>query len=269
MKRIRKNIIPIYGGVRVGDATHIQFNWSKDDADRDIISLVGNPSGRYDDDGIHYVYGYSYTANASQAAKRDFRNYIKGKTNPKYLYTADVQKFVETGLLNFDQYYPMSRFEVTIHIDSTRHPSLVDVMSEYICEYTRNKHIDFALVKETYNNVQFNVETAQQAFYELGFSKRATENRINQLLVKFDELKKSGALFEMKSFLPREIRSAFTHFLKFHDDAERRTYESLQGVNVLIFDDFLTSGATIKEAIRYLRSIHNKNNLTAFVLVKQ
>ena len=36
-----------------------------------------------------------------------------------------------------------------------------------------------------------------------------------------------------------------------------------------VFDDFLTSGATIKEVIRYLKAIHDKNTLTVFILVKQ
>lgn len=53
------------------------------------------------------------------------------------------------------------------------------------------------------------------------------------------------------------------------DPEEKQIYLSLQGVNVLIFDDFLTSGVTVKEIIRYLKSFNENNTLTVFVLVKQ
>lgn len=73
----------------------------------------------------------------------------------------------------------------------------------------------------------------------------------------------------MKRFIPKAIRSGFYDFLKFKTEKERKVYEALQGVDVLVYDDFLTSDSTVKEIIRYLRAIHDENSLTVFVLIKQ
>ena len=73
----------------------------------------------------------------------------------------------------------------------------------------------------------------------------------------------------MKKFIPRQVREAFTDFLKFESKETEEVYHNLQGVDVLVFDDFLTSGSTIKEIIRYLKTINPSNTLTVFVLINQ
>ena len=73
----------------------------------------------------------------------------------------------------------------------------------------------------------------------------------------------------MKKFVPRQVREAFTDFLKFESKETEEVYRNLQGVDVLAFDDFLTSGSTVKEIIRYLGAINPNNKLTIFILVNQ
>ena len=62
----------------------------------------------------------------------------------------------------------------------------------------------------------------------------------------------------MKKILPSKIRPAFTNFLKFKTAEQKQIYEQLQNTEVLIYDDFLTSGSTVKEIIRYLKAINPK-----------
>ena len=92
---------------------------------------------------------------------------------------------------------------------------------------------------------------------------------INYTISKFNDLKKSGELFQITRFLPTAIRVGSTNYIKFASEVEKSVYMDLQNANVLIYDDFITSGSTVKEVMRYLKSINENNTLTVFILVKQ
>ena len=88
-------------------------------------------------------------------------------------------------------------------------------------------------------------------------------------MAKFKASADAKEVFKIKNYVPREIRTGFSEFLKFGNKEEANLYNSLQGKNVLIYDDFYTSGTTVGEVARLLKSIHEKNTLTIFTLVKQ
>ena len=131
---------------------------------------------------------------------------------------------------------------------------------------------DIQLVKEMYANVQFDVNEVRAALQNSTY-RRYRPREIEQIIKETQDLmerfKSEGKLFKMKLHSPREVRSGFSNFLKFANEEERMTYEDLQGVEVLIYDDLYTSGATVREIIRLLRSINENNTLTVFVLIKQ
>lgn len=259
----------IFAGVTIGEDDNIDFNWTSDSSD-DVVSLAEDTSGQFDSDGVRFVYGYEYAPNATGKDKKLFRTFLK--TLPRTsdgLYSENIDEFVERAVLRLDERYSLQSFGATVHIESSTQPSLVDVMRGFLWEYLKNADIDFELVKEAYENVKFDSEKALQALIDAGYSTGRAEKQVERVLSRFEQFKEEGKLFQMKSFLPREIRGAFTDFLKFKTEHERKTYEALQGVNVLIFDDFMTSGTTVKEVIRYLRAIHDENTLTVFVLIKQ
>ena len=41
----------IYGGISIDENNQVQFNWTDDDS-KDVIHLVQDSSGEFDDDGI-------------------------------------------------------------------------------------------------------------------------------------------------------------------------------------------------------------------------
>ena len=264
MKRLRK----LYAGASINPDESINFNW-KSDVDTDIIALNTDTSGEFVSDNVRYIYGYVFSPNASKQDIKIFRDYLKGRSNPHFVVDRNVEEFVDRGILSIESYASFKDFDVTVHIDSTKHPSLVDMMSSYIMEYSEGIYTDFQLIKETYENVQIDIDKLYTALIANGYNDNRANHEIEYTLKKFEELKRTGELFEMKRFVPKEIRSGFYNFLKFETEDERNLYMSLQGANVLLYDDFLTSGSTIKEAIRYLTSINESNFITVFVLVKQ
>lgn len=264
MKRLLVN-----AGIQIDENKNVVFDWEKDNI-YDILHLCEDTSAEFNEDNVRYVYGYHYTSTANGTDKRIFRNYLKGLDGKQGLFSEEVQDFVDNGVLRLEQYCSLDDFKATVTIDSTKNNiSLVDVIQNQLSQYLNTNYIPFRLIKQTYRNVNLNEENFRQVLRDNGESEEYIESELQFTLKKFNELKEKGELFQIKRFLPPEIRYSFYDFLKFKTKEEEETYAHLQGVNVLIFDDFITSGATVKEIIRYLRSINDRNTLTVFVLVKQ
>lgn len=265
---IDKPEYPIFAGITITNDDEVVFDWDKD-SPRDILKLAESTSGKFIQDDITYFYAYTWSDTATSHQINRVRRYLKSLRNSKDLYSQDVEDFVELGVLKFDEFKPLKIFSVLIGIEPSKFPSLVDVMDGYLMEYSQSPIVDIRLVKNTYEHVEFDNSKAYKALLESGLSSHRADREIQFTIRKFQELKSSGTLFEMKRFLPRAIREGFYNFLKFKTEEEKQLYMELQGVDVLIYDDFLTSGSTVKEVVRYLKSIHNENQLTVFVLVKQ
>lgn len=268
MKRFIKATTSIYGGARIVDG-QLKFDWASDDVNTDVVLLRNSVSGQYEKDGIQYVYAYQYNPSSTKQDQNQFRKFLKDLDPNKGLFIADVDDFVEAGVLALDAYHDLNEFDVTICTRSKKPLSITRVMHQFFTEYCRNLQISFELLKQTYEHVEFDVSRAAAALRQAGLAEADIQDEIDFTLSKFNQLKASGELFEMKRFVPREIRAGFTNFLKFQTDEEAQIYSSLQGVEVLIYDDFLTSGSTVEEIIRYLKSFNESNKLTVFVLVKQ
>lgn len=263
----------IYAGATVDKYGYIIFNWKKD-SKKDIIALTTTSSGEYTQDGVRYVYGFTYRSGVSGRSKKLFRNYIKqlgadfSLLNPDP--DQDVQEFIERAVYQFDAVYDINSFGATVRVESNHKNNIVGVMSGIISDICENsKQITFTMIKQMYKNVEFDSEKAYQLLLDAGKTSQEAHAAVKDVVNMFEDLKQSGQLFEMKRFTPRELRGGFKNFLKFKTLEQKHTYELLQGVDVRIYDDFLTSGATVQEIVRYLRSIHDKNRLTVFVLIKQ
>ena len=255
---------PVVGGVFIDEHNKLRFNWTKDRLKRDVVRLKINTHGQVTKDGVQIIYGYSYNPECDKSILKEFRKQIK-HPDP----TSDIYDFVEDGVLHIDKFIPLDSFEVIVGVKPSYKPSILDVIKAQLLEHVCKNCISFELIKETYENVSFDSAKARKSLIDAGYDEDEITELIDSMIVDFDYLKQSGKLFEMKRFVPREIRAGFFGFLKFASDKERTTYESLQGVNALIYDDLLTSGSTISEAARYLYSINPTNTLTAFVLIQQ
>ena len=265
----------IYAGAYLDSNGFVNFDWTTDKYKRDIVALTSKKQGTFNREDVRYVYGYEYLDKATAREIKQFRQYVKNlgmgydlwNENPDH----DVEEFIERAIFNFDRIYDLKSFGATVHIESTKQNSVVSYMAGVIADIADNAQIGFKLIKKMYSDVTFNMQKAFEVMKSSG--KYASDNEIYDFLNaaqnRFESLKKSNRLFEMKKFVPRELREGFENYLEFKTPQEKWVYEQLQGIDVLIFDDFLTSGATVKEIIRYLKSINDNNTLTVFVLVKQ
>ena len=268
MKRLVKHNENIYAGVRI-EKGELKFDWRNDNLTDDVILLSEAVSGQYDADGVQFIYGYHFNPDSTKRDRDTFRRFLKDLPQTNDIYSKDVDRFVEEAVLALDTYHKLEDFKATVFSESSHEFSVLDVMRQYFTEYCRNLTFSFELLKKAYSDVQFDADKAANALREAGFQEHEISREINFTKKKFEALKSDGKLFEMKRFIPREIREGFFDFFKFRNDEEKELYVTLQGVDVLIYDDFLTSGTTIREIIRYLRSFNDNNRLTVFVLIKQ
>lgn len=258
-----KETLSLYEGVSIDAEGNVIFNFKKDN-NNDIINLDSDVSGRFTEDDIRYVYGYKYNQNATKQQKKIFRDYIKSGKR-----TTNVDEFVEKAIIKLDVVQKLESFGALVSIKSSSYPSVVSIIGNYLHSYMNPPFLTFELVKQTYNDVIFDTDVAFKSLIKAGWDTVDAEDEVNFINNKFNTLKQEGTLFQIKRFVPSEIRKGFSNFLKFKNDRQKLTYEKLQGVDVLIYDDFLTSGSTVKEIIRYLKSINSDNTLTVFVLVNQ
>lgn len=264
----------IYAGAYLDDYGYAHFDYDSDDFDYDIIALATDVSNSFNREGVRYFYGFEYIKGVTSQEKSNFRKYIKhlglGDLYANKSRDQDVVEFVHRGIDYFDRRCNLESFGVIIHVESTSSDSIVSEMNSYISDCCSGYNTNLRLIKQMYKYVTFDKDKAYDTMMKTHkYSSEEAENLVMIASAKLEELKKTNSLFEMKKFLPRELREGFENYLKFIDEESREIYRNLQGVNVLIFDDFLTSGATIKETIRYLRSINETNTLTVFTLIKQ
>lgn len=253
----------IESGIFLNNKNQVQVNTNRDVLYRDVVLLNQDTSGKFTDEGVMIIYGFQYNPECRDTDMSRFREALK---HPQVEDRLD--EFVEAGVLHINKYVDLESFGAMVRIAPTRRPSILDIMYLKLADYCK-KSISFDLIKETYDHVAFDTAKALQALIDIGHDEDYAQTLVDSTLALFNELKSKGYLFEMKRFSPRIIRSSFSNFLKFANDKEKKTYELLQGIDVLIYDDLLTSGQTIKETARYLRSINPSNTLTAFVLIKQ
>ncbi len=261
MKRYKRQI---YAGAYIDNSGKLCINTSKDKMSRDIVLYNQNTSGITVIDGVPIVYGYQYNPKCELPRLQQFREQLKHPQNVNHL-----DEFVETGILRMSEQVSLDNFKVIIRVKPTRTPSVLDTMWLYLDYHSNSKFISLQLIKDTYDNVTFDYDRAVAALRRRNYDDDDIAIIINRIKSVFDEHKGSLELFEMKRFLPASIRKYFTNFLKFSTEEESQAYRALQGVNVLIYDDLLTSGATLLEAKRYLTAINPSNTLTCYVLIKQ
>ena len=194
---------------------------------------------------------------------------MKGKNDDRFIFDEDVEDFVKNAVLKLDHFIPLDSIDAIVDITPSRKPALTDVIRQQLVYESGTISREFSLVKKAYKDVQFDVEKAIDALRKVGYTEQMIDREIRFTISKFNDLKESDELFQMKRFVPVELRTGFIDYIKFKTEDEKIVYKELQGVNVLIFDGFYTSGSTVKEVIRYLKAINNKNTLTIFILIKQ
>lgn len=255
---------PITAGVYIDNKGKLKINVTKDKMHRDLILFNQNNSGKLWVGSVPVIYAYQYNLNCENKDYVKFRKLLKHPNNIEHL-----DEFIERGVLHMDNFIPLEEFDIIIRIKPTSRPSILDNILVCLLDHVSQHTVTLQLIKQAYEHVSFDADQAIKDMLAAGMDEEYVYYQVGEMNMLFEKLKATDELFQMKRFSPRILRANFSNYLKFETEQEKQVYMSLQGKNVLIYDDFLTSGATLKEASKYLTAINPTNTLTCFVLVQQ
>lgn len=262
-------------GIRKDESDHYIFDYYLD-IDTDIIFLSKNTSGVKTVGNLTYYYGYEFNPKATRKQQEDFRNSIKHKFHDNNIfYSEDADRFVRDGIYRMDELKSLSDFGVVISTASFYGEKTLTGLMCQICWDEMPDRVpccNFQLIKKMCKDVTFDEERAREALMhtEKYRDKRDVDNAIKNLKAQFEAEKRRGGLFKIKLYKPVIGRSGFIDFLKFATPSHQKLYETLKnGTEVLVCEDFITSGSTVNEIIRFLNSINPNNKISVFVLINQ
>jgi hypothetical protein len=262
-------------GVRKDDCGKFIFD-KKVDLDTDIIELTKDISGIKHTHNLTYIYAYEFRNGIDSKVQKEFRDALKYNIeNTNYYYTDEVHDFVEDGVFRLDEYKRIDTFKVLVSVKPTftEHNTLLDWITIFINEYSSTSIISFELLKKIVKEVRFDKQKAFDALKRTNKYGNKTDEYlwklVNKINIQFQQANPIS-LFKIKEYVPVVIREGFIDYLKFRNDEEKEIYCNLtKGTEVLIIDDFITSGSTLKEIIRFLNTINPNNNITAFAFINQ
>lgn len=262
-------------GIRKDDNGHYIFD-NKLDFDTDIIYLNKDLSGMKTTNNLTYYYAYTFNPKTSGKLQKQFRTDLKHSfTDPNVFYGDEAFEFVENGILHLDSMKKLNSFDAVITTANyVGEETLAGKMAMLIWDEVPDTTLcgNIQLIKKMTQEVTFDENRAREALAKT--NKYSTEydreQAIEELKNQFEIAKKKDEIFTMKHYQPVRGRAGFIDFLKFPTPKHQAFYEALKnGTEVLICDDFMTSGSTIKEIIRFLNSINANTNISVFVLIDQ
>ena len=247
------------------------------DFDSDIIYLCSDTSGMKTVGDLTYYYGFEFNPNSDNKQQAEFRNALKHKMDDDHVfYGEEARRFITDGLYRLDEMKRLTDFGVVISTASEYgERTLPGLMCEIIFDEAPDdaQVYDIQLIKRMCSDVTFDENRAREALSKTeryGNNPNRIESAIRSLKAQFEEAKKNNELFKMKRCKPVAGRYGFIDFLRFGNPYDQETYERLKdGTEVLICDDFITSGSTVKEVIRFLNTINPNTKISVFVLVNQ
>jgi len=239
-------------GIKLTDDDQYSFDWINDDIN-DILPLKYRPyKGRILRKG-DTTYSYYH---AFQLKKTDYSTDLLKAIKMLEINRRDLDQFLSKAVLGFNKKFAINSFDTIISPTSS---SLV--LSEFV-----NMIADKGAIRNVYND---SFVKAAQDEIQLDLDK---VNKIKDEKTKveiFKAFKRATApdnLFKMKDIWAR-YREYFINFLKFNTENDRRLYNAVTGKNIVLVDDFKTSGTTIREMLNQLSDL-GAANVVVIVLIK-
>ena len=262
-------------GVRKDDSGHYIFD-DEFDFDTDIIKLCTKTSGYKDFDNVTVYYGFEFNPKSSNKEQKEFRDSLKYKIeDDDVFYGEEARRFVEDGIYNMDELKRLVDFGVVISTASTYGEKTLTGLMSQICWDLMPDRIpccNMRLLKKLCKDVTFDEQRAKEALMKTDkyADEEDAEEAVRNLKQQFNKAIRAGGIFKIKIYQPVVGRIGFMDFLKFETPTHQRLYETLKkGTEVLICEDFITSGSTVSEIIRFLNTINPNNKISVFVLINQ
>lgn len=263
----------INGGIRKNDDGSYYFCKTLD-LSTDLLYLNTDTSGLKKTKDLEYFYAYEFNKDATSEDIADFRHALKNRLNDVSTFDEeDIYYFVEKGLYRLDRYRPLSSFNVVVMSESSKQFSLLTLTDSILEENVDGEITTIKMIKNLCKDVIFDRDKARNALLSTD-KYRGKERKVERALDKiesiFRPLQGTTKAFKMKLYVPVVARVGFTNIFSFQNKEQEELYRSLEtGSNVLLVDDLITSGSTVREIKATLDAINPNINMTIFILINQ
>jgi hypothetical protein len=253
----------IHEGVQYNPSTDtFTFNWESDSPE-DLIDLVKIRKKTSTKSGIQYYVpfvalpkGNKYT-NEYKQAMNSFRKKLKDMTLPK----SDLDRMVDTAIDGFIEVEGNRLDDIGVIVTPKSKSTLNRKISARLKELLPNATLaDDVFVKSTLDKITINAE-------KIKGDPEIREKTLQAVTKMLDKMKERGE-FNLKSIHPK-YRNLFSNFITINQNIDLNLYDQLQTENILVVDDYLTKGFTMKEINTILLKNKSGGDVINFVLLLQ
>lgn len=234
--------------------------------DSDIIDVCVPFIHQTKFDNLMYFFGYKFKPDVSSNVRTKFLHWIKGLDNSNMPSEFTVENLVEPPVAELNKIVNLSTFSCTLYPRSNR-SDLTRIIQRSVVHLIPRMNIEsFELVKSTPKNIGFDWKQ-----FNLDYQGTIGDHQYQQIKQYIEEtlLPKIHNLdyFSISQNVKYKYREYITDYLQFETNEQEDLFRSLNGGNILVLDDINTSGATLTEILKIVRSLAPESKIFIFTLI--
>jgi hypoxanthine phosphoribosyltransferase len=223
------------------DTDQFDFIWTKD-APSDLIDLKLQKYNKVlstkNGNKVYYAYKFNKVQDKEKTQLRSSIKYLDDKINKR-----DIDTMLSKAINNFNSIEPISNFDIIITPKSSS-KILEELKNKLQAKAGNNVLLSSDIfVKNTIDNIKFDEDKIDKLSNE---NKIKIKKILNKVFSKED--------YKLRS-LPPQYRKYVLNFMKFNSEADKRLINAIINGRVLIVDDIVTEGTTIRNMVALLNSI--------------
>ena len=253
----------ILEGVKKDGANYV-FDYTSDNFS-DVVHLTGPYLYKSSFGGNDYYFGYEFNPEISSKDRSDFIKFLKG-TSDNNISDKDFQQFVDRPLADLDKYVGLANVETVIYPVSNIN-NVVRKIVRAVLNFMQHStdYITYELVKNIPKDVTFDYKSF--ATDRGGVNSQSYKDSIPVINKLLDNIHKSE-YFSIARDVKTKYRPFIMNYLKLSDEYSSESLSSLINANsILVIDDINTSGSTLREILRIVRSLNNTANVYIYTLI--
>lgn len=239
------------------------FNFSRDEFN-DIINTVSVEINITSFSDNVYYFGYEFTKNTDSIERANFIKWLKKLKVSEV--NNDITSFIDRPLIQLNKEINLNSISAFIYPISSQNDLLKIIKREVVrcLPHSVNKY-SINLVKNLPEDIQFDWESFEAIYKDEDISTYRNMKKYirNELL---PSIRKSE-YFSIGRDVKPKYRQFFMNYLKFEDKKQEELLRQIQKGSILLIDDINTSGSTLNEILRIIRSVNPSCTIYIFTLI--
>lgn len=258
IKRILNNGISIINNEIVIDFDH--------DAETDILNILQPEIYESEFLGNIYYFGYKFKDNASRHDRTIILKWLKNLDN-NGIDNRSLRRLIDKPILVLDKHENLSTFNILISPKSGRSNLTKTIVSE-LGKLTQHnlERKSYELIKNLPNCVTFDWEMFNNDYDGVLWDNQYKQiyNYIEDTLMpKIHNL----TYFSLADNVKYKYRQYIKDYLRFESTDAEKAIKAIQNGKILLVGDINTSGSTLTEILRIIKTINNQCEIYIFTLI--